>query len=77
MLGSMLANTSYDVWIGITDKEVEGNWVWTDSSPTDYVNWGEGMPDGHCGAIWPSSCIEWETGSCDTGQAYHVCKYMR
>ena len=32
-------------WIGFTDAAEEGNWIWTDGSPTTYTNWDLGQPD--------------------------------
>ena len=32
-------------WIGFTDKDQEGNWVWTDGSPITYTNWNNGEPN--------------------------------
>ncbi len=32
-------------WIGLTDKEVEGIWVWANGDAVDYTNWLPGQPD--------------------------------
>ena len=32
-------------WIGFTDKDQEGNWVWTDGSTITYTNWNIGEPN--------------------------------
>jgi len=34
-----------DFWIGLTDEEIEGTFVWTSGEPLDYTNWGGGQPD--------------------------------
>ena len=31
-------------WIGFTDKNQEGNWVWSDGSNLDFTNWSPGEP---------------------------------
>lgn len=36
-------NTPY-VWIGLNDKDEEGQYVWTDQSDVRYTNWCEGCP---------------------------------
>ena len=35
-----------DFWLGATDKENEGSWVWTDGTWVDWTNWKSGEPDG-------------------------------
>lgn len=34
-----------EVTIGLNDMVQEGHFVWTDGSPVDFVDWGEGQPD--------------------------------
>ncbi|XP_022112054.1 lectin-like [Acanthaster planci] len=34
-------------WIGLNDHQAEGSYVWTDGSPTDYLNWHKGEPNNH------------------------------
>ena len=37
-------------WIGFSDIEEEGNWVWSSGEPVVYTNWAEGEPN-NC--AWP------------------------
>ena len=34
------------MWIGLTDQEEEGSFVWSDGSPVDLTLWGGNEPNG-------------------------------
>ncbi|KAG8014970.1 Collectin-12 [Nibea albiflora] len=38
-------------WVGMTDREREGDWVWVDGTPLDedMLEWATGQPDGAYG----------------------------
>ncbi len=33
-------------WLGLTDRDAEGNFVWINNEPVGYTNWGPGEPGG-------------------------------
>ncbi|XP_061172826.1 macrophage mannose receptor 1-like isoform X2 [Saccostrea echinata] len=38
-------STSQDFWIGLNDREKEGDWQWSDGTPLDYTKWLTSQPD--------------------------------
>ena len=42
------------LWLGMTDSQVEDQWVWDDGLPVTWMVWGQGQPDNedeHCVVI--------------------------
>ncbi|GMI34434.1 hypothetical protein TeGR_g1892, partial [Tetraparma gracilis] len=33
------------IWLGATDEEVEGEWVWVDGTPVNFTRWDMGQPN--------------------------------
>ena len=64
-------------WIGFNDKASEGTWVWSDGSPTDYVNFQSGEPNSgaaeNCVFFYSGHGDEWADVACSQEQGF-VCK---
>lgn len=66
-----------DSWVGLNDRQVEGQWVWLDGVPIGYEHWDSGEPnDGgggeDCGLIMTTRNrqTEWDDRPCDQGRPF-------
>ncbi|XP_063858534.1 uncharacterized protein LOC135099855 isoform X1 [Scylla paramamosain] len=57
-----------DAWIGLNDKNTEGNYVWTDGSPATFTEWFNGEPNNvkneDCTEMRKSMDFWWNDSSC-------------
>jgi hypothetical protein len=64
-------------WIGLTDRVDEGTWVWSDGSPTSYLDWHSSEPDPaeeDCVAIsWTTYAGQWFDAPCSSVRQGMVC----
>ncbi|XP_026160185.1 CD209 antigen-like [Mastacembelus armatus] len=57
-----LYKSDKEVWIGLTDEGVEGQWKWVDGTPLTTAYWGKGQPNSYDGRN--QDCVEfWHRGS--------------
>jgi len=56
------------MWIGLSDRAAEGDFVWTDGTPLDFEGWYHGEPDGgeaqNCVYMRPGDTGEWRDWDC-------------
>ena len=75
-----------EAWIGLTDKEKEGEFLWTDGTSTKYSNWAAGQPNDEdnkqdCaeianGVFWPGGLSQvgvWNDFQCNLRLIY-ICQ---
>ncbi|XP_055014846.1 type-2 ice-structuring protein-like [Boleophthalmus pectinirostris] len=63
-------------WIGFSDAQNEGHWLWINSEPDTYTGWCPGQPDNwhgeHCATINLSSDLCWNDENCNNKRPF-VC----
>ena len=68
---------STDVFIGLSDSNIEGTFVWSDGCPLAYTNWEAGEPDNDYGlgdcVLFQGGNGKWNDTPCDMWYEY-VCK---
>ena len=64
-------------WLGISDTNSEGTYVWTDGTQTDFTDWGDNQPDNYANV---ENCIhirddtKWNDIRCDRKMNF-ICKF--
>ena len=75
-----------DIWIALSDRKKEGQWIWeTSRKIANYTRWNTGEPNNkgggngraHCALIWRHYHIDyWDDRNCDQ-RKYFVCERGR
>ena len=74
------ANTLTDGkwWIGLNDRDTEGEYIWENESPFDFESWNEGEPNNYDG---DENCVEmysntglWNDVHCRNEQGF-ICSH--
>ncbi|MCD7773994.1 MAG: leucine-rich repeat protein [Clostridiales bacterium] len=81
-------SSSLDFWIGITDKDNEGNWsTWITGETVTYTNWGSGEPDSseqdygiiangsRTGSGYSISKGQWDNIRNNQKTTYYICEW--
>ncbi|XP_067440270.1 CD209 antigen-like isoform X1 [Thunnus thynnus] len=76
-----LYGSEKEVWIGLTDEGVEGQWKWVDGTPLTTTFWGSGQPNSYNGR--DQDCVEfwhratkqgdWNDENCNIAQNW-ICE---
>jgi len=68
-------------WIGATDDEVEGDWVWFTNHQhlsQGYTNWAANEPDDgnnqDCALLWSDYHFKWGSGFCSDKTGHAICE---
>lgn len=66
-----------DWWTGLSDRLVEGTFVWSDGTPVNYMNWADGEPNNagneDCANVTPWVGGRWNDLPCEQARPY-VCR---
>ena len=70
---------TYRMWIGLSDRDKEGNFAWVDGSPMSFTYWNAGEPNNwqcfeDCGDLVNGHY--WNDNQCTKSFAY-ICKKLR
>ncbi|KAL3995921.1 U1 small nuclear ribonucleoprotein C [Sarotherodon galilaeus] len=76
-----LYSSDKEVWIGLTDEGVEGQWKWVDGTPVTLTFWGKGQPNSYdgrnqdCVEFWhrASGIGDWNDENCNVEQNW-ICE---
>ncbi|XP_037545997.1 C-type lectin domain family 4 member M [Nematolebias whitei] len=76
-----LYSSDKEVWIGLTDGGVEGQWKWVDGNPLNLTFWAKGQPNSHqgrnqdCAEFWHRATGngDWNDENCGVEQ-YWICE---
>ena len=55
--GLFTGGTIYDYYVDGSDAEVEGNWVYSDGEPVNFLMWRNGEPSGVNFAFGEEDCL--------------------
>ncbi|MED5374162.1 MAG: MopE-related protein [Myxococcota bacterium] len=69
-------NASRRFWVGLSDYNAEGTWVWSDASAFDYYNWAAGEPNNwndteHCTELGYYSNGKWNDSTCSEAKPFY------
>ncbi|MCA9560290.1 MAG: hypothetical protein KC583_17195, partial [Myxococcales bacterium] len=69
-----------DTWLGLNDRQNEGDWVWLDGTPVAYSHWDRGEPNNgsggeDCGLLMTRDGrdTQWDDRPCGRGYSY-ICE---
>ncbi|CAH1774399.1 unnamed protein product [Owenia fusiformis] len=83
VITAMLKGRSTDLWIGLNERIIHGDWRWANNEDVVYTNWGQGEPNSgwnekHCANVKvdPGWKGKWDDFNCDEPKGY-VCQVYK